>query len=242
MDPERMNLMDDLRAALLMLQEMDDGIAQARARLEAFAPQLTELEQPVTGLAHEIDAARARLEDLRRDIRRLQAAAEQKRLRLGTYEERLQRVRNLREESAARVEMDLIRRAAAADDAEAAALQEQATRTDLKLDDLGRQLARLREESAPRLEALLGAKADAESSLALLLDRRSNHAIRIEPSALRIYERVRAGRAATALAPLTDEGACGNCFNILPLQEQSEVRRGGSLRRCEGCGVILYVR
>jgi predicted nucleic acid-binding Zn-ribbon protein len=42
------------------------------------------------------------------------------------------------------------------------------------------------------------------------------------------------------LAPLTSEGACGNCFNVLPVQEQTEVRRGESLRRCEGCGVILY--
>jgi predicted nucleic acid-binding Zn-ribbon protein len=42
------------------------------------------------------------------------------------------------------------------------------------------------------------------------------------------------------VAPLTDEGACGHCFNILPLQEQSEIRRGDKLRRCEACGVILY--
>jgi predicted nucleic acid-binding Zn-ribbon protein len=43
------------------------------------------------------------------------------------------------------------------------------------------------------------------------------------------------------VAPLKDEGACGHCFNILPLQEQAEIRRGDTLRRCEACGVILYV-
>ena len=59
---------------------------------------------------------------------------------------------------------------------------------------------------------------------------------------MRLYERVRGGRSAMALAPMTAEGACGACFNILPLQEQSEVKAGGALRRCEGCGVILYVR
>jgi hypothetical protein len=48
------------------------------------------------------------------------------------------------------------------------------------------------------------------------------------------------GKSRLSLAPLTDEGACGNCFNILPVQEQAEVRRGESLHRCEGCGVILY--
>jgi hypothetical protein len=234
--------MDDLRAALLTLQEMDDEIAQVRSRLEEFTPKIAAEEQPVAALTKDVDTMRARVDELKRDVRRLEAAAEQKTLRLSAYEERLMRVRNLREESAARVEMDLIRRAIDADRAEAAAVQEQATRTDLKLDDQERQLARLREESAPRLEALQKERADTETAFTLLQDRRHNHAIRIDPAALRLYERVRGGRSAIALAPMTSEGACGNCFNVLPLQEQSEVRAGGPLRRCEGCGVILYVR
>lgn len=234
--------MDDLRAALLTLQEMDEEIARVQSRLEEFTPLIAAVEQPVTALTQEIDALRARVDDLKRDARRLESAAEQKAQRLGAYEERLMRVRNLREESAARAEMDLVRRAADADRAEAAAVQEQATRSDLKLDDLERQMARLREESAPRLDALLAEKAEAEAANTVLRDRRHNHAIRIEAPALRLYERVRGGRSAMALAPMTAEGACGNCFNILPLQEQAEVRAGGPLRRCEGCGVILYVR
>jgi hypothetical protein len=220
---------------------MDDELVQAQATLDAFAPLVAELEQPVSGIAQEIDVARARVEDLRADIRRLQTAAEQKRQRLGKYEERLMRVRNVREESAARVEMDLIRRAAEADEAEGKALQEQATRTELKLVDLERQMTKLRDENAPRLAARLAERSAAEMALAVLKDRRANHSVRIDPKAVRLYERVRGGRSSRALAPMTEEGACGHCFNILPLQEQTEVRSGGALRRCEGCGVILYV-
>jgi len=233
--------MDDLKASLLKLQEMDDELVRAQTTLDDFAPLLAEIEQPVAGLAHEIDGTRARVEDLRADVRRLQKAAEQKRQRLGVYEERLMRVRNVREESAARAEMDLIRRAAEADEAEVKALQEQATRADLKLDDLERQMARLRDENAPRLDALLAERAAAETTLRVLRDQRENHSIRIDKRALRLYERVRGGRSSMALAPMTEEGACGHCFNILPLQEQTEVRTGAELRRCEGCGVILYV-
>jgi predicted nucleic acid-binding Zn-ribbon protein len=76
--------------------------------------------------------------------------------------------------------------------------------------------------------------------LSLLRDQRQNHAIRLDASSLRLYERVRSGRASTVIAPLTPEGACGHCFNILPVQEQSEIRNGKTLRRCEACGVILY--
>lgn len=227
---------------MLALQELDDEIARAVARAEEFAPQLAELEQPVSTLAAEIEAARTRVDELRREITRLEAAAEQKRQRLESYEERLQHVRNVREQSAVHVEMDLIRRAADADDEEALSLMEQATRTDLKLDELERHMAKLQAENAPKLDELLAAKAEAEANLAIIEDRRKNQAIRIDKPALRLYERVRGGRAAVALAPMTDEGACGNCFNVLPLQEQSEVRGGGTLHRCEGCGVILYVR
>jgi predicted nucleic acid-binding Zn-ribbon protein len=233
--------MDDLKTALLTLQEMDDELVRAQATLDAFTPQVAELEQPVAALGQEIDAARARVEDLRVEIRRLQGAAEQKRQRMAKYEERLMRVRNLREESAARAEMDLVRRAVEADEAETRALQEQATRTELKLVDLERQMTKLREENAPRLEALLAEKATAEAALSVLKDKRDNHSIRIDKKALRLYERVRRGRSNVALAPMTDEGACGHCFNILPLQEQAEVRAGTGLHRCEGCGVILYV-
>lgn len=232
--------MEDLKTALLTLQSLDDEIQQAKARLGEFDPQLKEVDAPIAALEADIEATRTRLDGMRRDVRRLESAAEQKRDRLRAYEERMGRVRNAREEAAARAEMDLIRRAADADDAEAIEMMEQTTRTDLKLDDLQRQLDKLRAENAPRRTELLEARANAEQELAVLEDRRNNHAIRLDPASLRLYERVRRGRASMVLAPLTPEGACGHCFNILPLQEQSEVRNAKTLHRCEACGVILY--
>ena len=73
-----------------------------------------------------------------------------------------------------------------------------------------------------------------------LKQQRGDYAKQIDTNAVRLYERVRSGKRKSALAPLGADGACGNCFNILPLQEQSEVRRGNSLHRCEACGIILY--
>jgi len=233
--------MEDIKTALLTLQELDNDIAQAQSRLTEFEPRLAEVEKPVTTLELEIEATQKRLDELRTSVRRLEHAATQKRETLKKYEERLSRVRNLREEAAARAEMDLVRRAADADEAEALELLEQATRTDLKLDDLQKNLDRLRTEMEPQRAELLSARSEAEVALAVLRDRRQNHAIRLQGEALQLYERVRRGRATMVVAPLTDEGACGHCFNILPLQEQAEIRRGDILRRCEACGVILYV-
>jgi predicted nucleic acid-binding Zn-ribbon protein len=233
--------MEDLKTALLTLQGLDDEIAEARSRLTEFDPKLAEVDQPIDQLEREIEATQTKLDELRREVARLESAASQKRETLKKYEDRLSRVRNVREESAVRAEMDLVRRAADADDSEGIELMEQATRTDLRLDDLRKNLDKLRQETEPQRAELLTAKTEVEDQLAVLKDRRENHAIRLDGSALRLYETVRRGRARMVVAPLTDEGACGHCFNILPLQEQAEIRRADRLHRCEACGVILYV-
>lgn len=232
--------MGELHSALLTLQELDLEIEQTQAKLQEFEPRLAALEQPVSDLERAIAETDERLQGMRKDAARLEKGAEQKRERLRTYEERLLRVRSVREESAARTEIDLVRRATEADEVEAIEMMEQATRTDLKLDDLQRQLDQARAGIDPQKQALLQEREELADAIKVLRDRRENHAVRIDRAALRLYERVRSGRSRVALAPLTPEGACGACFNVLPIQEQSEVRSGVALKRCEACGVILY--
>lgn len=232
--------MQELQVALLALQELDEQIAKAESTLESFAPQLATVDEPVRKLERDIEEMRARLEELRAQARKLEKTAEQGRERLRVYEERLQRVRNPREEAAARTEMDLIRRATDAGENEALEVMEQARRTDLKLDELLRNLEKARAETAPQRVQLEEARSAAQQELAVLRDRRENQAVRLDKQSLRLYERVRGGRSRVALAPMTPEGACGNCFNVLPIQEQSEIIAGKTLKRCEACGVILY--
>ncbi len=232
--------MTDTRASLLELQTLDDEIARAEKKLAEFGPRLQALEEPVRALEVEIEGARTRLTEMRQNTRRLEQAAEQKRDRLRSYEARMERVRNMREEAAARTEMDLIRRATEADEQETLELMEQSTRTDLRIDEMAKQLDAKRAELEPEREALLQERKEAEDALKVLMDRRANQAIRLDKQALSLYERVRSGRSRVAVAPLTAEGACGSCYNTLPIQQQSEVRRAGALIRCEQCGVILY--
>ncbi|HSJ07048.1 MAG TPA: C4-type zinc ribbon domain-containing protein [Longimicrobiales bacterium] len=232
--------MQELHAALLALQELDDAIIQAQARVDEFGPELDALEAPLAGVLKEYEATQARLAELRQEVHRLQRNSAQKRERLQASEERLGRVRNVREETAVRAEIDLVARALDADDADLRQQSEQATRADLKLDDLQRQADRVKAEIAARRDELIAGRTEAETELAVLRERRENQALRVDPQSRRLYERVRGGRSRLSLAPLTSEGACGNCFNVLPVQEQTEIRRGETLHRCEGCGVILY--
>jgi uncharacterized protein len=231
--------MKPLYSALLSLQELDDRIAAAEARLMEFEPQLREVEAPLVALRAEVEGAGGRLDELRGQVQRLEEAGEQKRQRLRQYEERL-RVRNTREEASARIELDLIRRAVQADEQEAAQTRDQATRTDLRLDELTKQLERKQEELAPQIGEISAKRDELASEIDALREQRTQQAKEIEAQALRLYERVRSGRSRRGLAPLTDEGACGNCYNVLPVQEQVQIRSGSALHRCEACGVILY--
>jgi uncharacterized protein len=232
--------MQELHAALLALQEIDDEIAVAQESVDAYAPRLESLEAPVMAVQRELEAASAKLEEMRADYVRLEVNAQQKEERLQAYHERLARSRTAREEAALRAELDLVRGALDADRADLQHVGEQTTRTDLKVDDLHRQFEKAEAAIAEERGRLLEERAAAEAAVAQLRDRRENLAVRLDPTSRRLYERVRGQRSRRVVAPMTDEGACGNCFNVLPLQEQAEVRRGETLHRCEGCGVILY--
>jgi uncharacterized protein len=232
--------MQELHAALIALQQMDDDIARTHERIQEFTPQIEALEAPVASAQRDLDAMRAKLEELRSEVRRLEGNAAQKRARLRKYEERLERARSPRDEAEVRAEIDLVSKALEADLDDITATSEQATRADLKADDLEKQVGKLKSEIAVQRDELVTARAAVEDELALLRDRRENHALRLDQPSRRLYERVRGGKSRLALAPMSDEGACGNCFNILPVQEQSVIRRGETLHRCEGCGVILY--
>ncbi|MEX1182209.1 MAG: C4-type zinc ribbon domain-containing protein [Gemmatimonadota bacterium] len=232
--------MQELHAALLALQDIDDEIAGAQARFDAFAPRLSVLEKPVAAVERELALTSTRLAEMRTEHSRLQVNAQQKEERLQTYHERLEKARTAREESALRAELDLVRGALEADRTDLRHLGDQTTRTDLKVDDLTRQLEKAKEAIEEERATLLEERAAVETELALLQQKRENHAVRLDQQSRRLYERVRGQRSRRVVAPMTDEGACGNCFNILPLQEQTEVRRGATLHRCEGCGVILY--
>lgn len=232
--------MQELHAALLALQQIDDEIDTAQVRVDEYAPLLETLEAPVTAVRRDLDATTAKFEEMRAEHARLEVNAQQKEERLHAYHERLERARTSREESALRSELDLVRGALDADRTDLQHVAEQSTRTDLKADDLKKHLEKAESAIAEERGALLAQRDAASAELAALRDRRENLAIRLDASSRRLYERVRGQRSRRVVAPMTEEGACGNCFNVLPLQEQTEVRRGQTLHRCEGCGVILY--
>lgn len=230
---------DHVSSRLLELQNLDQEIRSIRDRIEAFQPQLDAVEEPATRLEEEVAATETRVRDLRLEERRLRLAAEEKRLRLQRLEERLNMVRNVREEAAVQAELGLVRRAVDQEEQEVVSLLDQISRFEERLDQYRAALDEAREAVAPRREELVAERDAVQSEVASLESRREVFAQEIEQRYLVVYENLMRSGRTVAVAPMTDDGACGSCFSLIPLQLQNEIRSTAPVVRCEACGVIV---
>ena len=232
--------MKEVYDALLELQDLDREIAKARRRVAEVEAELAEAVKPVTDLEKEVAALQTDLDQTKDKVRKLERAAETKRDRLRQYEERMNRVRNAREEAAVQTEVDLVRKAAETDESEALTMMEQTTRKELKASELAGRLETTRKDIAPQETELTSKRDEATAALTELQDRRTARISQLEPTARDAYTRAMGGKKGQVVAALTKDGACGNCYSMLPLQKQSEVRAASKIVRCEFCGVILH--
>jgi predicted nucleic acid-binding Zn-ribbon protein len=227
------------RSALKELQHLDLRLQEARQRILDFDPLLAEVEEPALVLAAEATTARNRLQEMRQEERRLELSTEEKRARVKRLDERLSGVRNLREEAAVSAELDMVRRALQNDEQEGYTLIDQIRKLDGRLTELEAALKEAQSQVEPRMKGLQEERESARASLATLEVQREAFAKAMDPREVRLYDSIRSGGRRLAVSELTDDGACGHCFGVVPLQLQNEVRHGRGLIRCEACGVIL---
>ena len=171
--------------------------------------------------------------------RRLLASVDERREREKRLDERLGSVRNLREEAAVSAELEMIKRALQADEQEAYTLIDQIRKTEERLVEVDETLAQERSVVEPKLADLIAERADARKGLVSFESERESFVGSMDASELRLYDGIRRGGRSIAVADLTEDGACGHCFGIVPLQVRNEILHGDALIRCEGCGVIL---
>ena len=227
------------KTALKELQRLDREIREAEGRAEAFAPELEAVENVALQMETEAGATRARLQEMKLDERRHELSADEKRARSKVLQERLNAVRNVREEAAVTAELDMVRRGLEAEEQDALTLLDQIRKLEMKLQEQEDKLAAARAEVEPRRLELVGARQAIEVEIAELKRKRDEFARTVNPRQLQLYQGIRGRTGRQAVAELTADGACGYCFSMMPLQIQNEVRHGTDLVRCEACGVIL---
>ena len=234
-----MQMTEQAGANLEELQRIDQQIEDAEKKVRESANLLEEVDEEVVGLESEAETTRSRLQEMRVDERRVELAAQEKRNRVKKLEERLNTVRNVREEAAVSAEADMVRRALEGEEQEALTLLEQIRKLELRLEEQEASLEKARAEVEPRRQEILGERKALEGGLEDLRNERKRFSGAMEQNELRVYERIRGHGGRRAVARLTPDGACGHCYNMIPLQLRNEIRHGSDMIRCEACGVIL---
>ncbi|MCH7891501.1 MAG: hypothetical protein IH921_08360, partial [Gemmatimonadetes bacterium] len=98
------------RTSLKELQNLDQEIAAVRSATESFDPLLEEVDAPVLRLEQEVQALEKRLTEIRLEENRLELTIEERQVRLAKLKERMEAVRNVREEAAVHAELEMVRR------------------------------------------------------------------------------------------------------------------------------------
>lgn len=225
---------------LLVLHEVDQQIISMEHEVRECKDTLATMQDGVAGLGAALQRIETELERARLDARATERAVDDKRDALIRLRSRTDQVQNERQYSAASLEFDLVR-------------QDLRKLEDLAIDKL-QAVEDLENQRKEKLAGLEDARADAgsrsqeleervaelEEELTINRDRRHNLAIRIDERALALYDRIRGGRSRTAVAPLTEEAACGHCFTSVTTMQEMQIKGMVDLICCEGCGVILY--
>lgn len=226
---------------LLTLQEIDLEILRITRQLDEFQAELGALQEEVTALEGRASALRGRKEEAEERVRRYQRAVQAGRATLKRLEARSAEVTNMQQHFAVRTETETARRnLRTAEDETLDAMQEVET-IGAELDAVEGELEAARERHETRGREVANLREALEGELAQRRDQKKGQEARLDRRSLRLYEKVRNGRADGALAALTADGVCGRCFTAVPLQRQADIRAGRELSVCEGCGVILYV-
>lgn len=227
------------RTALKELQKLDIQIREARKRIHDFDPLFEEVEKPALVLESQLEVSRKRLTEMKLEERRLESSTVERKDRLKRLDERVASVRNLREEAAVTAELEMVRRALQNDEHEALTLMDQLHKAEERLAELETSSAEANALVEPQRNELLKQRDEAKKALEDFESERERFVDTIDAAEIRIYDAIRRGGRWEAVSELTDDGACGNCFGVVPLQFQNEVLHGTTLIRCEACGVIL---
>jgi predicted nucleic acid-binding Zn-ribbon protein len=180
------------------------------------------------------------LERGRLEARTAERAVDDKRAALDRIRGRVDRVQNQKQYSAASLEFDLVKQDLRKLEDRALEKMQVVEELESRVSSVQAELDVARAEVGPLAEEVESRRKKLDDELAILRDRRNNLAIRIDGGALALYNRIRSGRSAIALAPLTDESVCGNCYTAVTVQQEMQIKGMSTLVCCEGCGVILY--
>ena len=225
--------------SLVKLQSIDserDELIKVRG---ALPDEVMDLEDEIAGYQTRVEKQNQELAGLEDNINSNKAAIKDAEKLIKKYEEQQMNVRNNREYDAITKEVEL-------QQLEIQILEKRIKEAYAKIDTKKEEIEQTKNTLSEREKDLDSKKAEldtitkeSEADEEKLLKDRDKAAKNVEERLFKSYEKVRKNmRNGLAVVPVK-RGACGGCFNVVPPQQQAEIREKKKIIVCEHCGRIL---
>ncbi len=225
---------------LYKLQRIDSKLDDIK-RLRGDSPlKVKELEDELIGLQTRINNLEKEIETLKNKIKENDLMMQEAQDLIKKYQQQQENVRNNREYDALskeieyqQLEIDLCKKRSK----EYAELLKEKEELLAKTKEEMQEKQNDLEASKKELEEIMK---ETEKEEEELLERRKKIEEQIEERLVKAYNRIRRGvRNGLAVVSITENGACGGCFNKIPPQHQLDVASHKKVKVCEFCGRIL---
>lgn len=235
-------MVSEALAQLLVLHDRDRRVTQVRSQLEQWPQELQ-------GIEREIAAERQRVLDAEAAVRALEVQRKEAEGRVADAEERAvkyqtQQLQVKKQEEYVALEQEVASLKSSIDDWETEILDllEQLEQAQEKLrntrTDAAEQIALMEKRIEGVNEALERNRAEVGDAEAALEEARAAVA---DPRSLQEYEHVRRQvKRFPLIVPLID-GKCEGCHLKVPMDVNSEARRGTEIIHCSSCSRIVYI-
>lgn len=223
---------------LIRLQQTDTFIEGARRRIADHPALVQALDARLASATESLEAAKARVAENQAARRAVEKDLAMIQARLSKFKDQLMEVKTNKEYTAMLKEIEVAQH-------EVRQLEDRILERMLEADDLSARqkeaeakLAADKAAVAAERKQLEEETAGLHSGLEEAVARRAALAAEVSPSALSIYETVRAKRG-TAVVELQN-GYCSACHMRLRPQVANELRRNEIIFQCESCQRVVY--
>lgn len=226
-------------SALVALQGEDATVEGLEGQLKALEPKLNDLERSRSVATDALDRARRMLATEEEKLTDARARAAQHRQLQERNQRQLDTITNVREATAASLQLEQARRMASEADSEAQRITARVNEARERLAQAELALEEIESTQESDRAAIAAERRRIEEELRHARMKRDGAAKRVSGPLLVRYDKIRRRHGAHSFFPLRD-GACSSCDTAIPIQRRHEMSRTGSVELCEACGVLLY--
>ena len=223
---------------LARLQEIDDQLAMMERSKGDYPQRIDELEKTLSQRLQDAEELQQNKEGLEKERRQLERRIKDCESRLEKLQDRLSEVKTNKEWDALQKEMDAVKGELSEEEERLLVVMEELDTLGEEAETEGEELQDYRSSAEAEIKDLKEKLGSVDSKMAKIRSERGALSVQIDDVLKRIYNRVKQGKQGTAVVPVV-RGACGGCYNKIPIQTLTEIRRAEKPITCENCGRII---